>query len=329
MQTPVTAAPVAVPSAEEWIVKSAAGEEYLIQIGFPLSWSSKPDAAQAGKPVHILYCTDGNALFFTALDALHRRLSVPALATDAAAAVVVAIGYPLAADPPPGVFSPRRGRDLTPPSPGADPEREGGADVFADFIRQTVRPFVHGRIAQRRGSGGGSGSGSGSGDAKIGREALYGHSYGGLFALHVLFTRPAAAGFDCYVVSSPSVWWNEEFLLTEEEAFRAAAERAAGGDGGVEKKRPQLMMFAGGDEQVPPRRRGESDDRYEERRRVGEERNMVGHMVAMAGRLRASGKLERFTSKVFHGEDHGTVIACSLSRGLTTFFEDWPLEEYE
>lgn len=54
MQTPVTAAPVAVPSAEEWIVKSAAGEEYLIQIGFPLSWNGKPDAAQADKPVHIL-----------------------------------------------------------------------------------------------------------------------------------------------------------------------------------------------------------------------------------------------------------------------------------
>lgn len=238
-------------------------------------------------------------MFLTALDALHRRLSLdePNFPTG----VVVAIGYPI----PPGskkVYDgPRRCWDLTPAAPGAK-ETEGGADELIEFIEDRVKPLVRQRLTETRG-------------VSVGREALFGHSFGGLFCLHTLFTRPDA--FTCFIASSPSIWWNELFLVKEEAAFRE--QRRGGG-----ARKPSLMLFAGGQEEEPPRRRGEGDEGYEKRRRDHRGWRMVGNARDMAGRLEASGCFERFSSHVYEGEDHGTVTACSASRGLTTFFEDWP-----
>jgi len=137
-----------------------------------------------------------------------------------------------------------------------------------------------------------------------------------LFTLHTLFQNPGA--FDYFIASSPSIWWNDRFLLQEEEEFRRHGQQLT--------SKPSLMMFVGGEEQDPPRKRGESDDEYEERRKRHLERTMVDDSLEMHERLQASGRLQRLSFHVYDGEDHGTVIACSLSRGLTTFFTDWPYE---
>ncbi|MGR5913571.1 hypothetical protein ACT7DA_04955 [Bacillus pacificus] len=42
-----------------------------------------------------------------------------------------------------------------------------------------------------------------------------GHSLGGLFALHILFTNLNA--FQNYFISSPSIWWNNQSVLEKEE----------------------------------------------------------------------------------------------------------------
>ena len=60
------------------------------------------------------------------------------------------------------------------------------------------------------------------------REYLWGHSYGGLFTLHVLFTQPDA--FARYIVGDPSTWWNDGLLLDEWKRFdarQAAGKRVA------------------------------------------------------------------------------------------------------
>ncbi|KAI2608858.1 Alpha/Beta hydrolase protein [Hypoxylon fragiforme] len=236
-------------SAEEWSLKNKYGQEYLIQIGFPRDWpESTCSSGDNGVPV--IYLLDGNSVFLTALEALQRRLSLGL--SSFPAGVVVAIGYPI---PPHSdhLFNARRAWDFTPPAPN-NTEIEGGANQFLDFINDRVRPFVCQRLLDRRG-------------VAVGREALYGHSFGGLFCLHALFTHPNA--FDCFIASSPSIWWNEEFILKEEASFR----RMSTSDDSL--RGPSLMLFVGGQEQNPPRRRGESSDMYERRRRIHGELRMV------------------------------------------------------
>ena len=55
---------------------------------------------------------------------------------------------------------------------------------------------------------------------------LYGHSLGGLFVLHALFTRPRL--FARHVAADPSVWWNAGESQREAAAF-AGGVAAAGG----------------------------------------------------------------------------------------------------
>lgn len=85
-------------------------------------------------------------------------------------------------------MSPRRTKDLTPPAEGMS-ALKGGADAFLGLIQVKVKDLVQRRLREIRG-------------AIIGKKALYGHSLGGLFALHVLFTGPNS--LDCYSPRSPS-----------------------------------------------------------------------------------------------------------------------------
>ncbi|KAI1458413.1 IroE protein [Annulohypoxylon moriforme] len=292
------ATPLKIESAEEWSLLDQHGKEYIIQIGFPRAWAD--NTSLPGKEaVPIIYLTDGNSVFLTALEALHRRLSINR--SILSAGIIVAIGYPILPNSN-KIFDLRRCWDLTPPAPGTK-ETEGGADDFIKFVIDRVKPFVHERLKDTYA-------------VRIGEEALYGHSLGGLFSLHTLFTRPDS--FDCFIASSPSIWWHKEFILKEETIF---LKNRINGENG---RKPSLMMFVGGQEQDPPRRRGERDEEYEERQKRHNERRMVSNVYDMYCRLKTSGNLQNVSSHVYEGEDHGTVIACSVSRGMTTFFEDWP-----
>lgn len=248
------------------------------------------------------YLTDGNSVFLTALEALHRRLSIPSPIEPGIVGVVVSVGYLLSPDSS-SVFDPRRRCDLTPPAPGRDPA-EGGADEFIDFISDEVRGLVQRRLQETRG-------------VNPGKDALYGHSFGGLFCLHTLFTRPNL--FDCFIASSPSIWWNNKCLLREEASFCEMNM-----DDSREAHKPSLMMFVGGQEQNPPRYRKEKDKEYEERLRLHQEWRMIDNVRESYARLENSGKFSHTSCMVYEGEDHGTIMSCSLNRGLVTFLEDWP-----
>lgn len=98
-----------------------------------------------------------------------------------------------------------RAYDYTPRRPGGedaqrDPlgtRRNGGADAFLDLLTGEARRQVA-AIAPLD-------------DA---RQALWGHSYGGVFVLHALFARPDA--FAHYGAADPSLWWGEGRMLKEE-----------------------------------------------------------------------------------------------------------------
>ncbi len=86
--------------------------------------------------------------------------------------------------------------DVTPPETLGG-LREGGADAFLDLLIGPMRTAVAACVP-----------------LDTARQALWGHSYGGLFALHALFARPDA--FSTYVAVDPSLWWGQGYLLEEE-----------------------------------------------------------------------------------------------------------------
>lgn len=116
-----------------------------------------------------------------------------------------------------------RAFDYTPRRPGGeaaqrDPlgtRRNGGADAFLALILEQAMPRVNALAP-----------------LDPARQALWGHSYGGVFVLHTLFTRPQA--FALYGAADPSLWWGEGFVLQEET-------RAANWSG----KPPRLRLWLG------------------------------------------------------------------------------------
>ncbi|MCK9512349.1 MAG: alpha/beta hydrolase-fold protein [Pigmentiphaga sp.] len=176
-------------------LESADGQRrYRIDIGTP-----RRPPPPAGYPA--LYMLDGNA-------ALH-TLQPQDLATLAAGdpPVLIGIGY----DVPGRHDVLARAFDYTPPvirDGQPDPNVEergrpgGGADIFLDLFEQRIRPEVLARAAI---------------DPR--RQTLWGHSYGGLLALHTLMTRPAL--FQRYVAGDPSMGWHDGVLLRTADGFRA------------------------------------------------------------------------------------------------------------
>lgn len=184
------------PSTHTWDMAADSGEIYRIFVSYPAA-----EAPPEGFPV--LYVLDGNAMFAAFAEA--RRMQEW---TDVGKAIVVGVGYPTDA-----AYDNRRLYDFTggpPPAPWRAQfakERNGGWEPFLDFLTGKLR----GEIGRRY-----------KVDSR--RQTLFGHSLGGLFALHTLFTRPDA--FHAIVAASPSLFWHEETMRKEERAF---TERLAAG----------------------------------------------------------------------------------------------------
>lgn len=178
------AEPVTLEGTEQWTMNSAEGREYRIMISLP-----EGDVPYTGG-YPVIYLLDGNAYFpaFHAAKRAQDRLR---------GSILVAIGYP--SDTPLDFV--RRAFDLSPPVPQErnDPP-QGGQDLFLDFIEKRLMP----RVAER---------------FKVDQDqrSLVGHSFGGMFGVYTLFTRPTL--FQHVVAVSPSLWWRDRYLLEPERAF--------------------------------------------------------------------------------------------------------------
>jgi hypothetical protein len=123
-------------------------------------------------------------------------------------AVVVGIGYGPGRD-----WWQLRARDLT-QSPdrsgvwGRNWRSPGGADRFGEFLETELLPFLEGAYRLRPGD-----------------RLLAGLSFGGLFAWHVMLTRPAL--FPKIIAVSPALAWDSARVLAEEARF-AESHRALG-----------------------------------------------------------------------------------------------------
>lgn len=170
----------------------------------------------------------------------------------------------------------------------------GGADKFLDFIQCKLKPFVKSKALP---------------GIEVCEETLWGHSYGGLFALHALFTR--ADIFDVYVAVSASVEWNAAFILSEEANFRTE-EQVEGS-----RKKKQLALYWGSHEQDVVRGLTQTDEEWEVRKRIAELARQRDYAVEMYERLLASGRLGKIEMKEYPREDHISVTGCAIDGGIT------------
>jgi predicted alpha/beta superfamily hydrolase len=104
-----------------------------------------------------------------------------------------------------GIRNTNRTRDLMPPtSTPADLKKmpdAGGADRFLTFLTEELRPYMDKNYRTQP------------------FRILFGHSGGGLFAVHTLLNSPDA--FNAYIASSPSLWWNNNAAVRRAKAFLA------------------------------------------------------------------------------------------------------------
>lgn len=168
---------------QTWTTTSDAGRDYKISVALPANYN------ETGDPYRVLYVTDANAEFGTAVEAA--RLNAPGT-------IVVAIGYD---DPGQGfaASSTRRTLDLTPTDIAADIPT-GGAPEFLDFLRSELIPQIESEF-----------------HADPADRALMGHSFGGLFATYALLHGDGL--FQRFVIASPSIWWDDRVILEMEAAY--------------------------------------------------------------------------------------------------------------
>ncbi|GAA4332537.1 alpha/beta hydrolase-fold protein [Pigmentiphaga soli] len=252
------------PRIERFDLAAEAGAaSWHIQVARP---AGPPPAGCA-----VLYLLDGDATFPLAWHA------------QAAAGIrdlaLVGIGYPGGRR----IDVRRRYYDLTPPTAAEymrvrDPAvRTGGQDAFLDFIAGPLRDAVA-RIAQ----------------PDPARQTLFGHSLGGLFALHAMMTRPAL--FRSYAAADPSIWWNGQSILREAAAFAGGIDAA----GGTLARPVRLQIETSGS--LPPTLGRARDDAARE----GEEPAAHG----LAHRLAAIAGFEVYLRHEAH-ETHGSLMAPS------------------
>ena len=220
LKEPLAATPYTLSNSVEQIVHAENGEAYRVMIAWP-----EGPPPHAGYPV--LYVLDGEDNFaIAALTA--RRLGGAGARIGIREGIVVGI----AAGP-----LPRRTRDYTPATPGwtipanrpASGMATGGAEAFLDFVERQVKPLVRQRWQVDRS-----------------RETLLGHSFGGLLALHVAFTRPAM--FGGVVAVSPSLWFGDGLIAREATvASRSPRILIAEGDGATASPAELAGLLNGGE----------------------------------------------------------------------------------
>lgn len=149
----------------------------------------------------------------------------------------------------------------------------GRADAFLAFLEEELKPFISARYSF----------------ADVDDAALFGHSLGGLFALHVLFTSPES--FDRYIALDPTQWGD---VLVREEA---------------ELGDVSARLFLGVSGALPPGAPAESPTPAD----------LTAPLDMQITKSARQGL--RYTYKVYADETHNSVPAVGMMTGLRTVFD--------
>ncbi|KAK3326069.1 Alpha/Beta hydrolase protein [Apodospora peruviana] len=303
------------PNIALWNATSvAANMTYQIQLSWPFEWGTSHDtSAITNKTALTMYVVDGNAMGTTASEAFKRRQPVAFGQPDA---VVVSVGYPLTDH----VYSfAHRFVDLTPPNfNGSEglPVRTG-ADDFLDFIHGALRPWVRETVFP---------------GVDFTRDALFGHSHGGLFVVYAMINDPSM--FDTYLSASPALVIQNASILAEVTKRFGGMPAAAGSEGQQQAipaaadngtttlNKPALFITYGNLEQFPARRRTETEEHFQMRRDYFKPLRMTEFCHDLYDRVVASGRARDVKIKEYDEQDHAGVAASAITDGID-YFVDW------
>jgi uncharacterized protein len=219
-----------------------------------------------GHPV--LWTLDGNTAFPLMAALLRQRAARPA---DVRGVVPVVVGLGLPTDD--AYDQAARAADYTLPNASGG----GQADRFLDALEEQLKPWLAKQLP-----------------VDPTRQTLFGHSFGGLFTLYALFTRPTL--FQRHVAASPSIWWGERAILGYRDNFLQRV------SSGVEPAH-HLLVTAGSLEEGMPGATAERLRRQQERRQVSSARELVQSLSGVP-KLRPEFRL-------LDGEDHGSLVLPS------------------
>ena len=182
-----------IPQAQQTLLSSKlTGRTYRIQV---MAVGDAPDTGYM--PVYVL---DGDMMFPTAATAAYTYYH-HAKDNGAQPLLIVGIGY----DNGKLLDIPMRSLDYTPPMDArgkisASQPKRGEADAFLRMIQSELKPLLQ---QQYR--------------LQADKATIMGHSYGGVLALYALMQHPN--DFSHYVISSPSMWWNEGALQSLPDSY--------------------------------------------------------------------------------------------------------------
>jgi predicted alpha/beta superfamily hydrolase len=217
---------------------------------------------------------------------LHRRLRASERGLEDA--IIVGLGYAVGDT---GEYS--RRRDYT-PTPHGDidavsdmpgrPVAYGEAEGYRLHLRDELFPFLENRYR-----------------IDPTRRIYAGHSYGGLFGTHVMLTEPTM--FEKYILMSPSLWYGRRLMIARERGYATR-----------NKDLPaQAYFMIGGEETVP-----DPDTEPFGNSRMA----MVEDMEELTATLKSRGYPSlKVQSRVFPGEDHGSVYPDAIKAGM-----EWALK---
>ncbi|CAI4220075.1 unnamed protein product [Parascedosporium putredinis] len=186
--------------------------------------------------------------------------------------------------------SPARHRLPAAPARGkhAEPHRPpSGADDFIAFLDKVLRPFIRSTVFP---------------NVNFTRDALYGHSFGGLFVIYALLNQPEL--FDTFLTASPAIFWNNGSILNDHP------------------KKPAFRISYGSLEQFPIRRRTETKEDFQFRKGIIETFRMTDNCQELYRRIRNNPRLRDVILKEYQGQDHASVGATSITDGID-YFADW------
>ncbi len=249
-----------------------AQRHYRVYLAIP-----KQAAPTSGYPV--LYMLDGNAALAALKDQWFSALPETPL--------LVMVGY--AGERM--INAPARTLDYTPAPQAGQPlvfqgRMAGGASAFLQLIESRIKPTVEANYVLDKQ-----------------RQSIWGHSFGGLFVLNTLFTKPQS--FNRYIAASPSLWWQSGLILEIEKQLPADVQA-------------QLLILHGELEGLAQKGREVPKARSTAMRAVG-----VDAVPKMLKRLAAFPGLQ-LGYKQLPGLGHGPMLPASIPWALKVATEPQP-----
>jgi predicted alpha/beta superfamily hydrolase len=243
--------------------------DYLLSVSLPDDYDPNDNTTYP-----TLYVLDGNMYFETAVQSYR----VQTLGTDVPPMIIVGIEYPTDSL---DAWLVRRAIELTPSNNKEfdtqyteqykTATKSGGAKTFLSVLAKEVVPFIDRNYKTSD------------------KKALFGHSLGGLFATYSLL-QPQPL-FDEYLISSPSLWWDDEMIFQHEASYVAA-----------NKDLNARVLLSVGSLEGPL---------------------MVPPMQKMGDVLKSHHfKSLDITTHIFDNETHLSVQPGTLSRGLRALFDE-------